>query len=117
MFAYPLPSPSQELPSGENGFAVAYLQAIFPTQSDTSRYRVMLMDRDGSNQHQLFPSQDIQGIEPQKNWGAWSPQPLVSSGNYTLALLYQGNIWLVDSTTGDSWQVTGDGGITRIVWQ
>lgn len=117
MFAYPLPSPIQARPDGEAGYQVAYLQAIFPGQSDSSRYRLMVMDRDGSNQQALFPSLASQGIEPSRDWGQWSPAPMETNGHYTIALLYQGNIWLVDAVTGESWQVTGDGQIARILWQ
>jgi hypothetical protein len=34
-----------------------------------------------------------------------------------LAVLYEGNIWLVDSLTGESWQITGDGRINRLAWK
>jgi hypothetical protein len=117
MFAYPLPSPTQVKDSGENGYQVAYLQAIFPNQSDSSRYRLNMMDRDGSNRREVFPPAESPGIEPSQDWGAWSPGPLASSGNYVVGLIYQGNIWLVDSVTSQSWQVTGDGLINRIIWQ
>jgi hypothetical protein len=117
MFAYPLPSPTQVQESGENAFQIAYLQAIFPTQSDTSRYRLIVMDRDGSNRREIFPPVESPGIEPSQDWGAWSPGPLESTGNYVIALLYQGNIWLIDTNTGGSWQVTGDGLINRLIWQ
>jgi hypothetical protein len=117
MFAYPLPSPLPSRADGETGYQVAYLQAIFPGQSDSSRYRLMVMDRDGSNQMALFPSLASQGIEPSRDWGQWSPDPMETSGHYSIALLYQGNIWLVDVVTGESWQVTGDGQIVRILWR
>jgi len=64
MFTYPLPSPVQAKSSGETSFQVAYLQAVFPEQSATSNYRVFLMDRDGSNQHLIFPAQDKPGLQP-----------------------------------------------------
>jgi hypothetical protein len=117
MFAYPLPSPLQVQPSGETAHQVAYLQAIFPLQSETSRYRLMVMDRDGSNQRQLFPPSEIPGIEPQKNWGVWSPERMSADGGYVLAVLYQGNIWLIDMETGQTWQITGDSRINRVDWQ
>ena len=117
MFAYPIPSPIQIQPSGESAFQVAYLQAIFPSQSDTSRYRLTVMDRDGSNQRELFPPQESPGIEPSGDWGTWSPAPLENSGNYAIAVLYLGNIWLIDPVTSEAWQVTGDGLIDRILWQ
>ncbi len=117
MFAYPLPSPFIAFPSGERGYQVAYLQAVFPTQSDTSPYRVMVMDRDGSNRRVLFPPPEAPGVKPSKAWGVWSPQPVGVNGNYLLAVLYRGNIWLVDANTGESWQVTGDGQIDRLDWK
>jgi len=117
MFSYPLPSPIQNQTSGENAYQVAYLQATFPNQSESSPYRLMVIDRDGSNQFEVFPPAGSPGIEPQFDWGVWSPQPLSSSGNNTLAVLYQGNIWLVDTSTGDFWQITGDGRIDRLDWK
>ncbi|MBM3144327.1 MAG: DUF348 domain-containing protein [Chloroflexi bacterium] len=117
MFAYPLPSPMQPKTTGEQAYQVAFLQAIFPDQSDDSRYRVMIMDRDGSNRRELFPSSEAQGIEPQRDWGAWAPQLLEGSDGYLLAVLYQGNIWLVDSATGEAWQISGDGRINRLDWR
>ena len=117
MFAYPLPSPMQPQPTGEVAYQVAFLQAIFPDQSETSRYRVMITDRDGSNRRELFPPTEAQGIEPQRDWGTWSPQLVEGSEDYTLAVLYQGNIWLIDSGTGESWQITGDGRINRLDWR
>jgi hypothetical protein len=117
MFAYPLPSPILVKPSGERSYQVAYLQAIFPTQSETSRYRLVVMDRDGSNQREIFPPAEAAGLDPQRAWGSWSPQPLVGMNGLALAVLYQGNIWLVETATGESWQVTGDGRINRLAWK
>jgi hypothetical protein len=118
MFAYPLVSPQQDLPSGEKAYQVAYMQAIFPTQSDSSRYRLMVMDRDGSNQRELFPGQERSGgLEPQINWGAWSPAAMPDSGNFAIAFIYQGNLWVVDTVTGQAQQITGDGLTNRVVWK
>jgi hypothetical protein len=116
MFAYPLASPWITSSKGEVGFQIAYLQAIFPEQSETSRYRLEVMDRDGSDHRVLFPPQDIAGFEPQKHWGAWSPEPMPGSGNYAIAIIYQGNLWLVDVVTGDTFQVTGDGLTDGVIW-
>lgn len=33
------------------------------------------------------------------------------------AVTYQGNLWLVDSGNGKSYQVTGDGLIARLDWK
>ncbi len=116
MFAYPLPSPVTAKATGEASYQVAYLQAIFPEQSSTSNYRVGLMDRDGSNQRLVFPASDSPGLQPSRGWGAWSPQTAQSSGNYPLAVIYEGNIWILDPSTGDAWQVTGDGRVGALDW-
>jgi hypothetical protein len=117
MFSYPLASTSQLPASGESEYQIAYLQATFPNQSDTSRYRVAVMDRDGSNRKQVFPPEENAGLDPQRHWGAWSPEPMPESGAYALAVLYQGNIWIVDVASGEATQVTGDGQSSRVIWK
>jgi hypothetical protein len=117
MFAYPKASPFQALPSGEQGYQVAYLKAQFPRQSDTSAYRLTIMDRDGSNQYTVFPPPENSGMEPQKHWGVWSPAAVQGGQSFVIAVLYQGNIWLVDSRSGEFWQITGDGRINRVEWK
>jgi hypothetical protein len=114
MFAYPAASPLQQLPSGEGSYQVAYLQALFPAQSETSRYQLMVMDRDGSNRQLLFPKEGA-GLDPQQV--VWSPQPMDGQTGYALALLYQDNLWLVDSTSGAAWQITGDALTSRVDWK
>lgn len=116
MFAYPLASPMQER-GGSADYQIAFLQAQYPEQSQTSRYRVVVMDRDGSNRRVLFPNPDSPGLEPQQHWGAWSPGPLPGSQDYALAILYQGNLWLVNVSNGEAHQVTGDGLTTRVLWR
>jgi dipeptidyl aminopeptidase/acylaminoacyl peptidase len=114
MFAYPAASPIRQ--SGtEKVYQLAYLQAIFPDQSETSRYRLMVMDRDGSNRRVLFPPQDAGGIEPQTP--LWSPEPITGQKGDFVAVIYQGNLWLVDSGSAQAYQVTGDGLITMIDWK
>jgi hypothetical protein len=73
------------------------------------------MDRDGSNRLALFPPVDAGGIEPQTP--VWSPEPLSGQSGDFIALVYQGNLWLIDSGNGAAYQVTGDGLITRVDWQ
>ena len=113
MFAYPVSSPMDQ----ERGsFQVAYLQAIFPEQSESSRYRLVVMDRDGSNRQIIFPPQDYQGLAVEKSQVLWSPAPF-NNGNLWLAVNYQGNLWLVDSQNGQVQQITGDGLISRLDWR
>jgi Tol biopolymer transport system component len=114
MFAYPSASPIRQN-GNERSFQVAFLQSIFIEQSDTSRYRLMVMDRDGSNTRLLFPPADANGLEPQIP--VWSPAPLERQSGDFLAVIYQGNLWLVDSGSGDAHQVTGDGLMVRIDWK
>ncbi len=114
MFAYPSASPVRQN-GQERAYQVAYLQAIFPDQSETSRYRLIVMDRDGSNRRVIFPSADSTGIEPQTP--VWAPQPIQGQSGDFLAIIYQGNLWLVDSGNGQAYQITGDGLISRIDWK
>ena len=114
MFAYPSVS-SLQSSSTERPYQVAYLQAIFPSQSETSRYRVVVMDRDGSNRRTIFPANDAPGLEPQML--AWAPGVIDGQAGDFIALIYQGNLWLLDSGNGQAYQVTGDGLVTRIDWQ
>ncbi len=115
MFAYPVASPQQANTPDGNQFQLAYLQAIFPTQSDDSRYRLVLMDRDGSNPRVLFPEEGEPGLEPQQV--VWSPAPLGGDGSYSLAVIYQGDLWLVNALTGEAQQITGDGLVNRLTWR
>ena len=114
MFAYPSVS-GLESSSSERQYQVAYLQAIFPEQSETSRYRVVIMDRDGSNRRTIFPADDAPGLDPQTP--VWAPGPIEGQTGDFIAVVYQGNLWLVDSGTGEPYQVTGDGLVTRIDWK
>ncbi|MBN2385944.1 MAG: G5 domain-containing protein [Anaerolineales bacterium] len=112
MFAYPASSPARFL-DPEKSYRLAYLEAIFPAQSETSRYHLIVMDRDGSNRQVLFPDEGLPGIEPQTP--VWAP--VLTDGGDFIALLYQGNLWLVDSISGQAQQITGDGLISRIDWK
>jgi len=114
MFAYPLPSPLYENELGESTFEVAFLKAIEPRKSRTSPYQLYLMDRDGSNLRKLFPGDDTQGLSPHDF--KWLPWYAVDESPMYLALIHQGDLWLVDSQTGDAQQLTGDGLVTAIDW-
>jgi resuscitation-promoting factor RpfB len=117
MFSYPLASPIQPQPDGEKAYQVAYLQSIFPLQSETSRYHLVLMDRDGSNKRVLFPVEGAPGLTPLKDWGVWSPSPLDDTRSLVLAVIYQDNLWFVDTEAGSARQITGDGLVSRLDWK
>jgi len=109
MFAFPSVSPLYE----NGNFQLAFLQAIFPEQSETSRYRLMLMDQDGSNRKVIFPPEGSTGIDPQKV--IWAPG--TNSESSWIALIYQGNLWLINPFSGKIQQITGDGSIVKIDWK
>jgi hypothetical protein len=73
-----------------------------------------VMDRDGSNRQALFPAEGLPGLEVQTP--LWSPAPGAGGSDF-IAVMYQGNLWLVDSASGAAQQVTGDGLITRMDWK
>jgi Tol biopolymer transport system component len=110
MFAYPACSAAEQT-NGEFAYRLAYLQAIFPLQSAASRYRLVVMDRDGSDAQQVFPPVTQAGLEPQTP--VWSPQ----AGSGLIAILYEGNLWIMDTASGQSQQVTGDGLTSRLDWK
>jgi hypothetical protein len=114
MFAYPSISPIRYI-GREAAFQVAYLQSIFIDQSESSRYRLIVMDRDGSNSRALFPPADKNGLEPQTP--AWAPAEVEGQDGDFIAVTYQGNLWLIDSGSSNTYQVTGDGLITRLDWK
>ena len=114
MFSYPSSSALHQ-GAREKDYQVAYLQAIFPAQSETSRYRVVVMDRDGSNRRTVFPAKDAPGLEPQTP--VWAPESINGQSGDFIAVIYQGNLWLVDSGNSQAYQITGDGLVTRIDWE
>jgi hypothetical protein len=108
MFAEPVASPPRLLPSGEVDYQIAFLQALSPLESEGSRYRLVVVDRDGSNLRTLFPGDGEPGLEPHRV--AWSPD------GERLAVLYQGDLWIVDVTSGQAHRLTSDGQVTAFDW-
>ena len=110
MFSYPAASPM--LPGNRSW--IAYLKPYFPEQSETSRYRLFIMDRDGSNQRALFPEEGAAGLDPQQI--IWSPLTSADSSLW-LSVIYRGNLYLVNPINGEANQITGDGLIKRVDWK
>jgi hypothetical protein len=113
MFANPAVSGFMESETGSS-FMVAYLQAIFPTQSKTSRYQMQIMDSDGTNQRELFPAEGQTGLQPQTP--VWAPNPL-DAGGYLISVIYEGNLWIIDAVSGMAQQITGDGLTSQVDWK
>jgi hypothetical protein len=74
----------------------------------------MVMDRDGSNLKRLFPGEGGQGLSPHQFY--WLPWYSIENYPFYIALIYQGDLWLVDADSGEAHQLTGDGLITAIDW-
>ncbi|MBN1438931.1 MAG: G5 domain-containing protein [Anaerolineales bacterium] len=111
MFAYPAPGPALSL-TYERGYNVAFLQAIRPSESDRSRYRLMVFDRDGSNLRAVFPPESEPGLTAGEAAQAeWSPD------GSQIALVYEGNLWIVDLASGEGQPLTGDGQVTKVDWR
>jgi len=111
MFAYPSVSPATVLPTGEVAYQVAFLQAVSPLESEASSYRLMAMDRDGSNLRQLFPAAGEPGLS-QEDLSA----PVWSPGGEQLAVVYHGDLWIVNAGSGAAQPVTGDGQAAAVDW-
>lgn len=107
MYAFAQYSPPATADS-EEGIRIAYLQADSPLNSFLSKYRLVVMDRDGSNRHVVYPPLDQPGLNPEPF--AWSPD------GRQIALISQGNIILIDVVTGIDMQITGDGLATSPRW-
>jgi hypothetical protein len=111
MFAYPAPGPLIDR-TYEQGYNVAFLQAVRPLESDRSKYRLVIADRDGSNRREVFPPEGEPGLTPGEAAQAeWSPD------GAQIALIYEGNLWIIDVATGEGQQLTGDGQVTMVDWK
>lgn len=111
MFAYPAPGPLMNS-AYEQGYNVAFLEAARPLESDRSKYQLAVADRDGSNVRVVFPPQGETGLTPAEAGEAeWSPD------GKQIALIYQGNLWIIELSSGDARQLTGDGQVTTIDWR
>jgi hypothetical protein len=116
MWSSPQFSPPIENPDSQfqNGY-LAYLKARDPDNSVYGEYDLVVTDRDGSNARFIFPAsgqpgitwEDV-GLTPQTF--AWSPDAR------QIAVIYQGNLWVVDVQSGAAHQLTFDGQSQNPVW-
>jgi Tol biopolymer transport system component len=111
LFAAPAPGPRTDR-AYEQGYNVAFFQAAHPLESDRSAYRLMVADRDGSNRTAVFPPEGEPGLSAAEAGGAdWSPD------GSQIALIYEGNLWIIDLAARQGQQLTGDGQVTAIDWK
>jgi Tol biopolymer transport system component len=89
-------------------FGIAFGEAIEPLQSVNSRYKIQVVDVDGSNQHQLFPYQAEPGVQLPKF--TWSPD------GEQLLFVYNGNLYLTHHSGTPPRQMTADSQVTQVSW-
>jgi len=112
MWSSPVYSPLLE---GVNEAAIAYLRARDPYNSVNGEYDLVVADRDGSNARAIFPSPSQPGIVI-RDFGI-TPQTLAwSPDGRQIAVIYQGNLWVVDVVTDAAYQLTFDGQSEHPVW-
>jgi hypothetical protein len=108
MFSHLAPSPELEVHTGESAYSLAYLQSMQPLESEASGYRLIVMDRDGSNPLTLFPSEGEVGLEPGPI--LWAPN------GSRIALLYRKNLWIIDPLNLITQPLTSGGQTTAFDW-
>ncbi|MYD38491.1 MAG: hypothetical protein F4W97_06720, partial [Chloroflexi bacterium] len=114
MWAAPTFSPVAKQGEFNEGY-IAWLAARQPATSLSSQYDLLLADRDGSNERRLFPPAGAAGIE-RADYATHAPQFAWSPDARHIALIYQGNLWLVEVKSGAATQVTFDGAASYPVW-
>jgi hypothetical protein len=100
-------APDELFPKGY----LAYLLARQPLDSvnDNAEYDLYVADRDGSNARRIFPPEDQRGLVGRREY-VWSPD------GRQIAIVYQGNLWMIDIESGIARQLTLDGSVTQPVW-
>jgi hypothetical protein len=111
IWACPTYSPVVEGLDGKPTYSIAFFQARDSLNSPSAQYDLVVADRDGSNARVVFPGQDRPGLRPDPEDGiTWSPMAR------QIALIYQGDLWLVDVKTGQAYQITSEGQASRPRW-
>jgi hypothetical protein len=114
IWASPSYSPMGTDEAGFQDWQIAYLQARNPLNSYSAEYDVMVADRDGSNPRTIFPPDGQPGLRPVD---ARDIEPVVwSPSGRQIAIVYQGDLWVVEVATGLAQQVTDDGQTQSVRW-
>lgn len=110
MWSAPRYSPLRISDDGSLDYSIAYLRAEKPLNSQTSPYRLIIADRDGSESRILFPALTDPGMRSADQDFAWSPD------GGQIALTYLGNLTIVDTATGLAQQLSQDGQTSHPIW-
>ena len=97
--------------TGEQTWRMAYLRArnLANSINQGAEYDLMVADRDGSNARAVFPPPGQSGLNA-------SAEPVWSADGSHFAFIYQGNVWVVDVSSGIANQLTLDGAATNPIW-
>ena len=82
---------------------IAYLEAANPLDSVVSPYKLVIIDQDGSNRRVVFPQQTESGSYLSPERFIWSPD------GRQIALIYEGDLYLLDVVSGLMQRLSGDG--------
>ncbi|MCA9928309.1 MAG: G5 domain-containing protein [Anaerolineales bacterium] len=91
---------------------IAFLRAIDPVDSQRSNYTLWLMDRDGSNARQIYPSVGENSSFPRTpNFMAWGPT------GEDVALIFNNDLFFLNLLTNEARRVTQDDAVnSHPVW-
>jgi len=106
-----LVNPDRQFPQGY----LAYLRAREPYNSVDGEYDLIVADRDGSNARIVFPASNQAGIKT-SDFGLVPQDYTWSPDGQQIALIYQGNLWVVDVVSTVAHQLTFDGQSQHPVW-
>jgi len=116
MWAAPQFSPRLTTAGGqfERGY-IAYLRARDPYNTVNGEYDLVVADRDGSNARAIFPPPNQTGIRSRLS-GLTSRVFTWSPDGSRIAVIYQGNLWVVDIDSAAAYQLTFDGQSHTPTW-
>ncbi|NDJ61621.1 MAG: hypothetical protein GYB67_10885, partial [Chloroflexi bacterium] len=107
-----MPRYSPLIPGGaaSNGY-LAYLHAreLADSRRASAAYDLVVADRDGSNARVIFPEPGQPALTPEAAF-TWGPD------GRQIALIYEGNLWVVDVESEVAHQLTLDGSAAAPVW-
>jgi dipeptidyl aminopeptidase/acylaminoacyl peptidase len=112
MWTHPQWSPfavaAAEAGSAKRPSRIAFLLPTEPLDSQRSSYTLWLMDRDGSNERQLYPPVgESSRFAHEEQYMAWSPD------GQMMAFIYNDGLYIFDLTTGVAHLVTQDDASAR----
>ena len=94
---------------------MAYLRARDSFNTINGEYDLVVADRDGSNARILFPGDGRTGLTAQES--IFQDREFTwSSDGHQIAIIYQGNLWVVDAESSISHQLTLDGRASNPIW-